>query len=218
MNEIEGITKTYNRIPFDQFEDSFVVDGNSTDGTREFIEAKGTRLITQKTKGLGSATIEAMKHLNTQAAVYFHPDGNMDPKDTLKFRPLLEQGHEFIIASRMLDGAYNEEDDQLLKLRKWANLIFARLASILWLKPGVNRGTDPVNGFRGITKEAFNKMEVDVEDCSIDYQMLIRAYRKNRKLIEFPTREHDRFGGETKFKAIPTGLTLLKMMIRELAK
>jgi len=142
----------------------------------------------------------------------------MDSKDTLKFRPLFEQGYEFIIASRMLKNAYNEEDSKLIKPRKWANIIFARIASIIWRKKASYRATDPVNGFRGITVEGFKRMGIDVTDCSVDYQMLIRAYKKNIKMTEFPTIEGFRIGGETTFKAIPTGIREVKMLIREVFK
>ena len=216
MNELEGSKLMYDSIPWDQFEDALVLDGNSRDGTREFFESKRIRVVSQKKKGLGSAVIEAMDAAYGDAVVFFHPDGNMDPKDTLKFRPLFEQGYEFIVASRMIKGAYNEEDSNFLKPRKWANLFFAGIAALFWRKRGSYRGTDPVNGFRGVTKDAFKKMSIDAADCTVDYQMLIRSYKKDIKMIEFPTREGLRLAGDTKFTSISTGLKEVKMLLREI--
>ena len=111
-----------------------------------------------------------------------------------------------------------KEDAQLLKPRKWANIVFAWIASVMWRKRGEYKATDPVNGFRGIMAESFRRMEIDATDCSIDYQMLIRAYKKNIKLIEFPTIEGSRIAGETEFKSIPTGIRELNMLLREIFK
>jgi glycosyltransferase involved in cell wall biosynthesis len=216
MNEIGSSRVMFDKIPWNAFEEKMVIDGNSIDGTREFYQSKGIDVVTQKNKGLGNAVFEAMDAVTGEAAVFFHPDGNMDPADTLKFRLLFEEDYEFIVASRMLKGAYNEEDSKLIKPRKWSNIIFARIASILWRKRGQYRATDPVNGFRGVTKKAFKKMGIDATDCSIDNQMLVREYKKDIKMCEFPTHEGSRIAGETQFKSIPTGIREVKMLLREI--
>ncbi len=218
MNEIDGSKAFFDKIPWKAFEEAIILDGNSTDGTREFFESKGMTVISQKEKGLGSAVREAMQAVSGEYVVFFHPDGNMDCQDLLKFRLLFEQGYEFIIASRMLKGAYNEEDEHFIKPRKWANIIFARLASLLWCQNGQYRITDPVNGFRGISVGAFKRLQIDVNDCTIDYQMIIRAYKAKLNVIEFPTVEGGRVAGETKFSSIPTGMKEIKLLFNEIFK
>ncbi len=215
-NEMEGSKVLFDKIPWDFFDEKIVIDCSSADGTREFFESKGIRVVTQSNEGLGNAVIQAMNTVAGDAVVFFHPDGNMEPLDTLKFRPLFEQGYDFIVASRMLKTAYNEEDSALLRPRKWANIFFARFASIIWRKRGQYRATDPVNGFRGITRDAYRQMGIDATDCSIDYQMLIRAYKKDVRMTEFPTTEGSRIAGETAFKSIPTGIRELRLLWREL--
>jgi glycosyltransferase involved in cell wall biosynthesis len=216
MNELDGSKALFEQIPWRRFEDALVLDGKSTDGTREFFESKGIRVVSQKNEGLGNAVIEAMTASTGEAVVFFHPDGNMNPNDTLKFRPLFEQGYEFVVASRMMKGGYNEEDVKWIKFRKWANITFAWIAAALWSKPGCCKATDPVNGFRGITRDAFERMVIDATDCSVDYQMLIRAYKKKIKLIEFPTIEGSRIAGTTRFRSLPTGIREVKMLLREM--
>ena len=39
-NEIEGIKELWNQIPFDEFDESFAVDGGSNDGTIDFFNKK----------------------------------------------------------------------------------------------------------------------------------------------------------------------------------
>ena len=57
----------------------------------------------------------------------------------------------------MIKGARNEEDDKILKFRKWANNIFNFLANLFF-----NHGiyvTDSINGFRGLKKNKFEKLK-----------------------------------------------------------
>ena len=49
-NEIKGTRALFEKIPFDKFDESFVVDFNSTDGTIEFLKEKGVKVITQEKK------------------------------------------------------------------------------------------------------------------------------------------------------------------------
>jgi hypothetical protein len=149
------------------------------------------------------------------AMIFFHPDGNEAPEDIPKFVQRFEQGYDFVVASRMAPGAKNEEDQNFLKPRKWTNLSLGWIARTLW--PSQN-GTvsDVVNGFRAITCAAFDKLQLDQLDCTIDYQMVIRAHKEKLRIAEFPTHEGLRIAGETNFKSIPTGLAELRMLGREI--
>ena len=128
---------------------------------------------------------------------------------------LLREGHEFVVASRMIAGAHNEEDEQLFKWRKYANLGFVGLAN-LFFGHGGNRTSDVTNGFRGITCAAFDRMQLTSRDLTMDYQMVIRALKLGIRITEFPTREGNRIDGATNFSSIPTGLAELKLLWREL--
>jgi len=46
-----------------------------------------------------------------------------------KFIDHLNLGYELVIASRMIKGGYNEDDNSIFKFRKWANLGFAFIAN-----------------------------------------------------------------------------------------
>jgi glycosyltransferase involved in cell wall biosynthesis len=50
MNELEGSKAMFKKIPWQAFEEALVLDGNSTDGTRQFFESKGIRVVSQKKK------------------------------------------------------------------------------------------------------------------------------------------------------------------------
>lgn len=211
-NEIEGMTALINKIPFDKVDEAFVVDFNSTDGTKQLVKKHKVKLINQVKPGRGEAFKIAVNKAKGDHLVFFSPDGNEDPNDIPKLLKLLKQGNDLAIASRFLPESRNEEDDQFLKLRAWANQGFTMLANLIF----GGKLTDSINGYRAITKKAFKKLKLDGPGYVIEYQMSIRAKKLNLKIIEIPTIEGDRIGGESGSKAIPTGILFIRYLWREI--
>jgi glycosyltransferase involved in cell wall biosynthesis len=218
-NEIEGISALWDKIPHNGFDEYFAVDGNSTDGTLEFFKEKNLTTYCQTKKGRGDAFRLAFESSKSDVLIFFSPDGNEDPADILKIKEgfLAEVNTDLIIASRMMKGAVNEEDDLLFKWRKWANNAFNLLANLFF-----NRSlfsvyiTDSINGFRGFRRSAFYKLNLDAMGYTIEYQSTIRSFKNKLNIREIPTREGERIGGESYAKSIPTGIAFLKCFGREL--
>lgn len=215
LNEIDGLRGVFDKILTTEFDEIFAVDGGSTDGTLEFYKEHNVKVIPQTSRGRGEAFRIAAEIAQGDVMIFFSPDGNEDTQDLTKFKKYFEEGYDMVIASRMMKGAYNEEDDKILKWRKWANNTFNFLANILFRSTG-SYITDSINGFRAITKEAFSKVQPDGKGYTIEYQMTIRAFKKKLKIVEFPTHEYPRIGGESYAKSIPTGLAFLGMLKHEL--
>ncbi len=214
FNEIEGLTHLFDRLPLDQVEERIAVDGGSTDGTVEFLNARGITVVGQSRRGRGQAFQIAAQVAAGAHLVFFSPDGNEDPADILRLFAQLEAGADMAIASRFLPGSRNEEDDQLLPWRAWANRAFTWVANRLW-----NRGryiSDTINGYRAVTRDAFQRMAIDAEGFVVEYQMSIRAMKLGLCVVEIPTREGNRIGGMSTAKSLPTGLIFLKFLWREL--
>ena len=211
-NEIEGMTAMIKKIPFDKVDETFVVDYKSTDGTKELVKKHKVKLINQVKPGRGEAFRLAVEKSKGKYLIFFSPDGNEDPNDIEKLLKLLEQGNDLAIASRFLPQSRNEEDDQFLKLRAWANQGFTLLANLIF----GGKLSDSINGYRAITKKAFTKLKLDGPGYVIEYQMSIRAKKLGLKIVEIPTIEGNRIGGESGSKAIPTGLLFVRFLLREI--
>lgn len=211
-NEIEGMTAMIDKIPFDKVDEAFVVDYNSTDGTKELVKKHKVKLINQVKPGRGEAFKLAVKQAKGEHLVFFSPDGNENPQDIPRLLKLLRLGNDLAIASRFLPQSRNEEDDQFIKLRAWANQGFTLLANIIF----GGRLTDSINGYRAITRKAFNSLKLDGPGYVIEYQMSIRAKKLGLKIAEIPTLEGDRIGGESGSKAIPTGILFIRYLWREI--
>jgi len=211
-NEIEGVKALFNKIPFDKFDEFFDIDYCSTDGTKKFLEEKRIRVIPQIKKGRGEAFRQAAEVASGNILVFFSPDGNENPLDTIKLKEAVEQGYDMAIASRFLPGASYEESDFLIPYRALANRLFAFLANLFF------RGnlSDPINGFRAVKKDKFKEFKVDASGFAVEYQMSIRAMKLGQKIKEIPTQERKRIGGKSKCKSIPVGSDLLKILLKEI--
>jgi len=219
LNERPCLEEIFPQLPAsgqtDAFDEIVAIDGGSTDGTVEFFQERGIPVVHQTTPGRGEAMLKAFNDVECDAYLFFSPDGNEDVADLPRFRPLLEQGADIVIASRMMEGAYNEEDVNVLKWRKWANNMFTWLANLFFRKNGPYV-TDTINGYRAITSLAASELGLDASDYSIEFQMTIRGFKMGKSIVEFPTHEGQRIAGVTGAPSIPTGLRFLRRLWREL--
>jgi len=215
-NEVTGLRQLIGKIPLEAVDEVFAVDGGSNDGTLGILETQGIKVILQEIKGRGEAFRLAMKEATSDYVIFFSPDGNEDPQDILQFRKYAEEGYDMVIASRMMNGAHNEEDEDFFKWRKWANNAFNFFANLFFRKKGQPYVTDSINGFRMIKKTAFNLINPDGQGYTIEYQMTIRALKKSLKIGEFPTHEGKRLGGESYAKSLPVGIAFLNLLFHEI--
>lgn len=214
-NERENSERIYPKIPKDIVDAIYVIDGNSSDGTREFFEKKKIKVFGQKYPGVGGAYESAFINTKEEGSIFFHPDGNMDPQDIRKFVNYLRKGNGMIIATRMVKGAYNEEDDKFLKPRKWFCQILGIIANIFWGRDG-NRCSDITQGYRAFSRTTYQKLGIKIPNpIAPDYEQVIMALKKGIKITEFPTKEGKRVYGETSMRSFKTGWENIKVLLNE---
>src|SRR3989338_2296788 len=213
LNEITGVRRLCDAIPFAAFDEAFVLDGGSTDGTVEYLTARGIRVIPQARRGKGTAFCDAVRLARGERVVFFAPDGNEDPRDILPLLHKRREGYDLAVASRFLPGAADEDAGKWFPLRRWGNLGFTWIANRLW-----NRGpyvTDTINGFLAITKTAFARLQPTALGFNIEFQIAIRAMKLGLRVAELPSREGPRLGGRSKAGTLRTGWDLCRTLWQE---
>ena len=216
-NEIDGCRIDVPQLPLHQFDQVYAVDGGSTDGTIAYLESHGIAVHLQPKPGYNQAYVCAFEHCTKDALIVFHPKGSIDPGAVAKFRPLFERGFDLVVASRMIRGGRNEEDGKVLRPRKWFVLGLGLLAGLIWRRKGPLMW-DVLHGFRGMRRDRFAAIEPLQCGLSMELEMVVRCYRKEYKAIEFPAVERFRPNAKTHFKAIPTGIQLLRYLVFELTR
>lgn len=216
-NELEGCKLDVPHLPREHFAEVYAIDGGSSDGTVEYLQEQGIPVYAQTKRGLNAAYHAAHERSSCDAVVVFFPKGTTPVNDVLKFQPLFEAGCALVVASRNIQGARNEEDGRWLKPRKWSVLCLAFLTAALWRREG-HIIRDVLHGFKGFTRDAFTRMNPGDTGLSIDLELAVRSYRYRLKRAEFATCEMPRPYGQTKFKALPTGIKLLRFLWEELRR
>ena len=213
LNEIEGLRQCWDELPLDRFAMTVAVDGGSTDGTREFLAARGIPVLDQGIPGRGVAFRVAAEAVDTDRLVFYSPDGNEDAADIERLDDLLLGGARLAIASRFADGAVNEEAD-MLRPRARVNQALTWIANTLFHDgPYV---TDTINGFRALRRVDLLELDTSVKRFPIEYQISIRCMRRGWRIAELATHEGQRAGGESKALSWPVGKDHLKVLFSEI--
>lgn len=194
-DELDAIKQLIPKIPLNSVDDVIVMDGQSKDGTMEFLQKHSFKVFIQKKLGRGNAFIESLEHTDNENLIFFSGDGNENPEDIPKMSGYLKQGYDLVIGGRfILGGSKSDDSDDLFKIRKYGNIAFSKIIDVIW-KSNVR---DSINGFRGMKRSAMEKMKLDAPKHEIELQSTIRAAKLKLKIKEFPTIEQERLGGVRK--------------------
>lgn len=181
--------------------DILIVDGNSTDGTKDAVlklKKRNIYLISQKEKnGLGGAYKEgyafAVKH-DYEYIVQMDCDGSHPVKYIKPMLEKLKDNYDVIIGSRWVDSSmFVDMPNSRKLLSRGANY---------YIKLMFNWGLyDSTSGFKAINKKAakiLNSHDVASSGFSFQIEYLLLMHKNNMKIYELPIEFHARLSGESK--------------------
>lgn len=212
MNEIDGVKALLEKIPIHLFDQFFVMDNHSNDGTIEFLEKHDVTVIQQKKPGRTNALIEAIGYATGDVIVNLSSDGNENPKDIPKILEKLEEGYEMVTASRFLPESKVDTEDDKLRIRVFGNKLCAKLVNLFW---GTNV-TDTTNALRGFTKSCYKRANLNTFGYTENFQLTIRCGKLRIKTTEVPTEELPRIGGIVKANTKGVMIDMIKVFLDEI--
>ena len=147
------------------------VDCNSTDGTPEWLQAHGYRVITQKSRGLALAYWECFDAMSGDVIIVFTPDGNSMPETIPALVAKMKEGYDLVIASRYLGDAKSEDDDLITGFGNW---MFTRMMNLLY----GTRYTDVLVSYRAFKISLVKTLNLTrSQHPFLEQELMVRAYQ-----------------------------------------
>ncbi|MBI2830660.1 MAG: glycosyltransferase family 2 protein [Chloroflexi bacterium] len=221
-----------------------VVDDGSTDKTREIARSKGASLVVSHPKNLGkgAAMKTGVRRASGDIIVFLDADGAHDAEDIpAVIRPIQEGKADFVIGSRSLPGSRVASSPFHRRLtNNMASFTISTIVSVLLplsrsfshitgrsrpaghphSKRQPNRRwtkiTDCTSGFRAISKEAWNRLELASEGFEIEAEMIYEAAKNNLAIIEAPIACHWD-SNHSHLSVFGDGFVTLKLLVGKLA-
>jgi glycosyltransferase involved in cell wall biosynthesis len=172
-----------------------VIDGHSTDRTREIAVERGARVELDGGKGKGEALRRSLDVCTGDIVVFIDADGSHDPKDiTSLVGPIKAGTADMVIGSRGKGGS----DELHGTLEQFIRYVGSQLIMLAINYRWNVRLTDSQNGFRAIRRDVGRKLGLKSNLTTIEQEMLMRALKLGYRVDEAPTHEYERKWGTSK--------------------
>jgi len=177
--------------------DILVVDGHSTDNTREVALNAGARVVSDHGKGKGDGVRVGIHEATGDILVFIDADGSHDPQDIPRLvQPIREGRADLVIGSRMTGGSDELHGDINRFIRMTGSHIILLLINYRW----EIRLTDVQNGFRAINAQVARELNLKENSHSIEQEMVMKCAKQGYRLTEVPSHEYERRHGKSTIK------------------
>lgn len=172
-----------------------VVDGHSTDRTRDIAERLGIKVILDNKKGKGDALRLAIQTVTGDIIVFIDADGSHNPDDIPKLiQPIIENKADHVSGSRLIGGSSELHGgfDECFRLMGSSFIT----ACINWkFKVCLSESQ---NGFRAIRAGVARDLNLKEDITTIEQEMIIKTLKNGYRIAEVPTHENKRMAGYSK--------------------
>jgi hypothetical protein len=164
-----------------------VADNGSTDGSQDIAAGLGARVVPVPEKGYGAALMGGIRAARGRYVVMADADDSYDLLELQKFVEKLREGYDLVQGCRLEKGGGRVMPGAMPMLhRRWGNPMFSAMARS-WFKAPV---TDVYCGFRGFTKEWWDRLGQRATGMEFATEMIIQAARSRSRIAEVPITLH----------------------------
>lgn len=158
----------------------------STDRTAEIARLLGAKVIHPEKKGYGNAYLAAFEQAQGQYLVLGDADDTYDFLELPRLLAPLKNGADFVIGSRFKGTIH---PGSMTALHRYiGNPVLTWMVNLIFH----TRFSDTHSGFRAITKEALNRLNVKSGGMEFASEMLIMASKENLRIEEVPINYYPR--------------------------
>ncbi len=174
-----------------------VVDGHSTDASRDIAAEYGARVILDDGTGKGGAIRMAIREATGDILVFIDGDGSHDPHDIpALIEPIVQGAADHVSGSRMLGGS----DELHATFHQFIRLFGSQIITLSINYTQNVRLTDCQNGFRAIRRDVAQALDLQEKITTIEQEMVIKTVRSGYRLAEVASHEYVRTNGESSFQ------------------
>jgi glycosyltransferase involved in cell wall biosynthesis len=188
-----------------------IVDGDSTDGTKEIVEEmRFCRLIVEPRRGYGLALRTGIRYSKGDVVVMVDGDGTYEVRHINRLlRTMIKKDAEMCLATRMFDpnkamGFMNFVANKIITM--CFNFVYQQFLS------------DTQSGFRAISRSAIEKVDLDQDDMAFATEMLVQFAKKGFRMIEVNSTYKPRKYGRTKLRRVKSGIEIFTTLVKGITK
>jgi glycosyltransferase involved in cell wall biosynthesis len=175
--------------------DVLVVDGHSTDATRDIAKGHGARVVLDGGRGKGQAIRQAFTESSSDILVFIDADGSHEPRDIPALvAPIANNQADLVVASRGKGGS----DELHGTLGQFIRYVGSQLIMLSINYRWNVRLSDSQNGFRAIRREVGVALNLRSNLTTIEQEMLMRALKLGYRVSEVGSHEYERRWGTSK--------------------
>jgi len=185
LNEELSIGKVIDEIPRQALEnegyrvDVLVVDGSSSDRTRQIAQGKGARIIVEPRRGKGRAMRTALGSVKADFIFMLDADYTYPATYIPDMLRLLRQGSPAVIGSRLRG---RREKGAISRLNVIGNYLLTWMANILYR----TRISDLCTGYWGIRGEVIPKIDLKANGFQLEAELFTQLVKKSYSIAEVP--------------------------------
>lgn len=183
-----------------------VVDGPSTDGTREAAARVGARVLVQKGRGYGDALAEGLAASSGEWVLTLDADGSHPPEDLARFWSAKE-GRDLVIGSRYCAGGRADMPLQRQVLSRALNV-----ATRLCLGVPVHDSSSGFRLYRGTTARSIAAKST-AHDFTIQQHLLQLVLAEGGRVVELPFHYRMRESGVSKASALKLAPAYARLLL-----
>ena len=181
-----------------------IVDGGSTDGTRETVESLGARVVPERRKGYAGALETGFAEARGDYILTLDADQSHDPDFVSKMWRARERG-DIVVASRYARGgvAYTTF---VRRSTSWLlNTVLRRLLSM--------PVRDLSSGYRLYRREVLANLDLHSTNFEVLEEILVKAYAQGFSIVEVPFTYFPRGAGRSHAKLVKFGWSIMRSSV-----